>query len=835
MISEILSDMRASVRGFRRRPFYPLVTVTILAVGLSAAVTVFTYFNGFSQAFPGADADRLVRVLGVERDDPYQDISYLDFVDYAAGATREFDGIAATAPFYAASVRREAMTEVAFLEAVTGNYFSVLRVRIALGRPIVPDDDRPGADPAAVISHRWWQRSFGGDPSIIGQTIYLNYRPFTVVGVAAPEFLGTTANFRPDVWIPTAPFRDRYVGWATQAEDRDRPLVRVFGRLRDGVGRERGTAALRTLAAGLDELYPRRTTPRRLRLEQATWIDPRTRVAEMPTVRMMLLAAGGLLLLVCANVANLLLAVSTRRLRELAVRATLGAAPGRLLRSVLIENVMLSVAAGAGALALAVPASARLGSYFARPSVWGEHVARETSIDWRVVAFALAISVAIGLAAGLLPALRASRGRLAPILRSDAAAGAGSLRSGWTRRRPSLQDVLVSSQVALSVVLLVVAGLVLRTLASVGRIDPGFDYEHVVASHISTSSTGVQVAERDLFFRELARRLAEESWVRAATIADNVPLSPQNAAALRPEGQPDPVPVTYSRVIPGFFETLGIDVLEGRSFAAGDTADAPDVAIVNEAFASRFFAGQHPVGRRLWWPATVRSVDRTFAVGQARGADREFEVVGVVRNAKAQDLLATPEPVVYFSYPQHSYPSNSGLLVATRIDPAAAVPRLYTWLRRYEPHLAIINVLPYTEVLRGFRYTQRMNAQLFATLALLGLALAAVGVFGVVSLAVARRTREFGIRTALGAERADIRRLIIRQALVPVLVGVGVGLGGSFAAAGLVRSLLYGVRPTDPVTLLAGCGALVVTALLAAYGPARRATAVDPVAALRAD
>jgi predicted permease len=356
-----------------------------------------------------------------------------------------------------------------------------------------------------------------------------------------------------------------------------------------------------------------------------------------------------------------------------------------------------------------------------------------------------------------------------------------------------------------------------------------------VASHISTSSTGVQVAGRDQFFRELARRLAEEPWVRAATIADNVPLSPQNVTALRPEGQSDPVPLTYSRVIPGFFETLGIELLEGRTFTVGDTANVPDVAVVNQAFADRFFAGQHAVGRRLWWPATVRSVDRTFAVGQAQGPDREFEVVGVVRNAKARDLLAVPEPVVYFSYPQHGYPSNSGLLVATRIDPAAAVPRIQTWLRQYEPHLAIINVLPYTAVLRGFRYTQRMNAQLFATLALLGLAVATIGIFGVVSLAVARRTREFGIRAALGAERGNLRRLVLGQALAPVMVGVAVGLAGAVAATGLVRSLLYGVRPTDPLTLLAGGGVLVVAALLAAYGPARRATSADPVAALRAD
>lgn len=812
-------DLRTSVRGLSRRPFYPIVAVIILALGLSAGMAVFTYINGFYQPFPGVDADRLVRVFGVEDDEPNQDISYLDFLDYAA-AGGAFEGVAAAQPFYAASVRLETMTEVAWLEAVSGSYFSVLDVEMSVGRRLSVDDDRPGSDPAAVISQAWWLRSFNGDSSVIGSTIYLNFRPFTVVGVAAPEFLGTTSGFRPDVWIPFAPFKDRYTRWAAFSEDRDVPLVRVYGRLRDGVREGPALAGLQAVAAGIDEAYPRQTGSRGLRLGAATWIDPRARAAEQATIRLMIVGAGVLLLLVCANVANLLLSVAVGRQREASMRAALGASPGRLLRQVLIETVILSGLAGGIALSLAGPLSARLGSYFARPSVWGADVAREATVDLRVVAFALAIALVTGLVAGLLPAIRASRRNLADTLKTDADLRIGGPSRIWGLRLPGVHDILVAAQVALSVVLLVVAGLVLRTLVTVGDIDPGFSYDRLVVTHISTSSTILEVAERDRFFREVAARVGEEPWARAATVADYPLISPHMAAELRLDGQSDPVTLVYSKVIPGFFEALGIEVIRGRAFVAGDTAGARGVAMVNEKLAHRYFAGEEPVGRRLWWPGSD-------------GADRAFEIVGVVRDTKTQDFLGDTEPTAYFSYPQHAYPTGSALLVSTTGHPGAAVPFLYRWLRDFEPHLAIVNVVTYNDVVRGFLYTQRMNAEMFSALAFLGLALAAVGIFSVMSLAVSRRTREIGIRMSIGAQRSDIGRLMIGRALVPVALGLGVGLAASLALTELVRSLLYGVEPIDPLTLAAGTGVLIAAALSAVYLPARRAATVDPMTAVR--
>jgi predicted permease len=800
------------------------VVVTVLTLGLAASTAVFTYINAFFQPFPGVNHDGLVRVFGIEPEEPYTDVSFLDYEDFARAAD-SFDGLAAVQPYYAASVRRETMTEVAFVESVTGNFFSVAGVEISLGRRIEARDDRLESDPVAVISFEWWQRSFGADRAVLGQTLYLNFRPFTVVGVAAPGFKGTTSDFRPDVWIPIAPFRDRYVSWDGAAQNRDLPLVRVFGRLAPGVSRARARAELASVARGLDEAYPGRDAPRRVGIDEATWIDPRARRDELNTVRIMMAATAGLLLLVCANVANLLLALAAGRGQETATRAALGASAGRLMRQTLTENVLLASLAGLVALALAGPLSAKLGWYFARPSVWGENVAREAGVDLHVVGFAFAVAVLTGLVAGALPALRSSRLDLVTALKTDGAISrAGRRRLGRRRsgrRLGGAHDMLIAAQVALSVILLVVAGLVLRTLGSVRSLDPGFSYDRLIASHVSTSSTNVQVEDRGRFFKELSDRLAEEPWVRSVSIAQNALLSAQRSARIRVDGQDEPVSLTTTRVIPGFFEPLEVDVVRGRSFVVGDTAGAPDVAIVNVALATRFFGREDAVGRRLSWPV-------------AEGTEaRSFEIVGIVEDFRARDFLAEPEPMVFFSFPQHAWPTGSALHVSTIGDPATSVPFLQRWLREFEPHLAIVNVLPYGEIVEGFLYTQRMNAELFSALAAIGLALATVGMFSVLSLSVSRRTREIGIRMAIGAQRRSIGWLMIGRTVIPVGLGLAVGLVGSLALTGLVRSLLFGVEPTDPRTLAGGVGLLLVASLLAAYLPARRAARIEPMEALR--
>jgi len=819
---DFVGDLKSSWRVLRQRPAHVLAAVATLALGLSASICVFTYVNAFSQSFPGASERHLVRLFGIEEDEPYQDVSFLDYIDYRDATEAELGGLAAEQNGYAASVRHETMTEVAFLSAVSGDYFSVLDVPMSIGRGFTLADDRPGAEQVAVLSHRWWRSSFGADPAVLGRTVYLNYRPHTIVGVANPSFVGSDSGYRPQVWIPFEPFRNRYLSWAALAEDRDRPIVRVYGRLRPGVREEQALAKLATTAGNLDRVYPGRTEPRRLRLEPATWIDPGSRLAETPTVRLMVAAAGGLLLLVCANVANLLLALALGRGRELALRAALGASRARLIRQVVAESVLLSLLAGGLSLLLAAPAAGRLGAYFARPSVWGEHVPRVAELDFRVVVFAFAISVLTGLAAGLMPALWASGRNPLAVLKAGSDGSSGARRGPLRRLGFGSRDVLVTVQVALSIALLVVAGLILRTFATVRSLDPGFSYERLLAIHVSTSSTNVKPEGREAFFRQLTAALAAEPWVRAVTASDAPPLGGHPSAEITIEGQIEPVEQIFSIVLPGFFETLGVEMAAGRRFNAEDSADAAGVAIVNEALARRFFEDAPAVGRRLWWPTED-------------SPDRSFRIVGVSRDSKSRDFLAAPEPIVYFAKPQLPYRTGSTLLIATRGDPTSTVPDLYQWLRDFEPHLAIVNVIPYSEVVDGLLYTQRMNAELFSALAFLGLLMATVGLFSVMSLTASRRTREIAIRMAVGAKRWDIGRLMLGQALVPVALGVGLGLGASLAMTGMVASLLYGIEPGDPVSLLGGAVLLVASALLAAYVPTRRAATLDPVIALRHD
>ncbi len=816
LIAGLIDEVRQTGRRLVRRPHYPTVAVLILALGLSASCAVFTYVNAFNRPFPGVETAGLVRLFASEEEDPYMDLSILDFLDYRASGT-SFTGVAAVQPYHAASVRHESMTEVAFLEAVTGNYFGLLEVPIALGRGLLPDDDRPEAESAAVISHAWWQQRFHGDPGVLGSTIFLNYRPFTVVGVASPDHLGSTSDFRPHVWIPIAPFRDRYTGWDRRAQDRDVPLVRVYARLANGVSVDGAEEQLAGIARNLDDAYPARDQPRRVRLAPGTWIDPRDRLAEQSTNRVMVGAAVGFLFLVCANVANLLLAVFSGRQQELALQAALGASARRRFSQVVTENVILSAVAGGVALFLALPLSTRLGSYFARPSVWGANVSRELSIDGTVVLFALGISLLTGLVAALLPAIRASRGDLLSVLK-----GGGGLGGAARRRGPvSARDTLVAAQVALCVVLLVVAGLVLRTLESAGGIDPGFEYESLVASHVSTSSTAVTPNEREAWFHALAEQIEREPWVRSATVSGNAPLSSHASVTFRVENEPEPVPLLIAPVHPGFFATMGVQLQEGRVFTPFDTLGGPDVAVVNQPLAERHFPGGSAIGRTLRW--------------QMDDGERVLEVVGVVGSTRVRSFLAEPEPAVYLSYLQQRYPTGSALVVAVDIDPYAAIPLMERWLRDFEPHMAVVNALPYVEVVRGSLYAQRMNAEMFAALAVLGLVLASLGIFSVVRLGVSRRTREIGVRKALGARNGEVNRMVVRQALGPVMVGLVGGLGTSFAAAGLVRGLLHGVEPSDPATLLAGSALLLGTALAAAYLPARRAGRVDPITALRAE
>jgi len=821
-MEQVGRDLRDGVRQFMRHPSFSILVAGTLALGLSTRTAVFTYVNAYHQPFPGADPRDLFQLYQSSETALYGAVSYPDYLDLLAAGDGLFTACGSAQTLFAASVRHETLTEVVFGQGVTGNFFPLVGVGMSLGRGLTPEDDHPGSPPAVVISHEYWARRFGRDPSVLGRTLLLNNQPYTIVGVAGPEFLGSSSAFRPQIWLPFEPFKRVYWARSDIEVNREVAAVSPYLRLDEGSDPERAREALNALARGLDAEAPLAGRTRRFRMEPATWIHPSVRQGEATTARIMMMAAACLLLLACANVANLVLSAGTKRHREMALRAAMGASRGRLVRQLLAENLLLSLVAGGMALVLAGPAGSRISSYFARPSVWGVNVAREISIDPRVLCFALIAAVLAGVLTGLVPAVRATTRDLAPALKTG-----GPWASGWRSpgryRAPGTRDLLVSAQVALSVVLLFLAGLVLRTLDSAQKVDPGFDTRWTLASYISTSSMGVPVAERERFFRDLALRFEELPWVQAATVAENAPLSGHPTAELGLEDSRQPVQTTVARVVPGYFEAMEMDILQGRSLLSTDTVDAQGVVVVNEALARRIAADGSAVGHRLSWPATDNSPARIF------------EVVGVVRNARQTTFLDEPEPVAYFSLPQHYYAPGNAFLLKVTGDAARAVRRMEEELHAVDSRIAIVNILPYTEVVEGFLYTQRMNAELFSVIALLGLILAAAGIFGVVSLAVAQRRKEIGIRLAIGAGRGAIARLVVSGVSLSLALGLLVGLGGALLATRLVESLVWGISASDPLALSLGVGVLLVAVALALSLPLRRAWRVDPVGSLQAD
>jgi putative ABC transport system permease protein len=821
-------DLQDGARRILRHPGFSLLVAGTLALGLSTSTAVFTYVNAYRQPFPGADGSGLFQVFQSSGEEAFGAISYPDFLDLASLEDGGFRVTGTAQSLFAASVRHETLTEVAFGQSGTGAFFSTLGVEMSLGRGLDPEDDRPGAEPTVVISHEYWGRRYGSDPEVLGATIFLNNEPYTIVGVAGPRFLGSSSAFRPQIWIPFEQYKRVYWARDDREINREVPSVSPYVRLAGGAEVGRVEQALAALAANLDREAPLADRTRRFILQPATWIHPSVRQAELPTTRIMLVAAVSLLLLACANVANLMLSAGARRDQEMALRAAVGASRGRLFRQLLTENLLISLVAGGLALAVAGPAGNRLSSYFARPSVWGANVPREISIDLSVLGFAGLAAVLTGLLAGLVPALRASRRDPAPALKAGLGRSSERQIGGGTRLLGT-RHLLVSIQVAISIVLLFVAGLVVRTLDSARDVDPGFNVDWTLASYISTSSMGTPVSEREEFFRDVVRRFETMPWVQAATVAEMAPLSGHPRQDLRPGGSDEPVSTTVAKVVPGYFETMEMQIVLGRSFLPTDTVDSRGVVVVNETLAGILTGGtgaavpRDALGRNLWWPA------------EGDSPERQFEVVGVVGNARQTSLLEEPGPVAYFSFPQHYYRPGNAFLLKVTGNPQGAVQRMEEELRAIDPRIAIVNILPYSEVVAGFLYTQRMNAELFSLIAFLGLILSAAGIFGVVSLAVAQRRKEIGIRLAIGADPRAVVNLVVSRISFALILGLAAGLAGAFFTTRWIGSLLWGVSPADPLALSVGAGVLTAVIALAVGVPVRRAIRIDPVRSLRVE
>ncbi len=816
----LLQDVRFAIRKFQKTPGFTAIAVVSLGLGIGATTAIYTIFDRvILDPLPVRNPERLVTVYtAVEGGYEFSNPAYPDYIDYAT-ATDALSGLAAYSGLDVALAAGGSSQRI-HGQLVTGNYFDVLGVVPSLGRAIVPADDRPGAASSVMISHRLWKRRFGSDPDIVDRDIRLNGHPFTIVGVAPPRFRGVRLDETPDFWAPMQARPQLATGFFAQLDvfnDRDIRWLNTVGRLQPWATLESARAALDVVARRLAEAYPETNDDRSVSVAPATVAAALNGRADLVRFVTLLGAVVALALLIaCANVANLLLARGAARRREMAIRSAIGAGRGRLLRQLLSESLLLSVigaAAGIGFAALTL----KLLSRFTLPG----DIALATlglGLSPKVLLFSVALAIGTALLFGALPALQASRPRLVPALK-DGTAGGGYGRS---RTRSSL----VTVQVALSLVLLIGAGLFVRSLRQALAIDIGFEATRTLAGSLSLGEHGYdEPAARDFYDRLLERAEALPS-VASAAIAMRVPVSSAGMrASIAIEGHESAadqdIQADINIVSPGYFRTMGIPLLAGRDIADHDVNGAAGVAVVNATLAERFWPDSDPVGKRLKFD----------------GEDNPWmEVVGVVADSKYRRLQEETPLYLYLPLDQafgFSGLRKNNLVIRTTDDPGALASPLRAEVAALDSDVLLFDVRRVEQQVAEMLLPQRMGMTLLSVLGVLALALASIGIYGVVAYVVARRTREIAIRAALGARPGQLTRLMLEGSMLAVISGVVLGVVAAAVAAQTLEAFLYGVSPTDPLTFAAVALALIAVALFASYLPARRAARLAPIIALR--
>ena len=790
MLENWLQDTRFAIRLLRKSPLFTLTAALSLAIGIGANTTIFSVANALLlRPLPGLAApDRLVDLGRTQRGEGFDTVSH-PFYRSVRERTTTLEGVYATRlePTPMSLGGRDAAERV-FGTIVSGNYFSVLGTRAAYGRTLEDrDDGAAGESPVTVISYELWERRYNSDPGIVGQSILLNSHPFTIVGVAPRGFQGTTL-LRSDLWLPISMTAQAIPRNPTGLNER-RPVWLVMGgRLKDGVSIEQTQSEMTAIAAGLVREFPDDYRDKGIVVARSAIVPGRVNIIA-GFMGLLMVIVGLVLLIACVNVAGMMLARAAGRRREIAVRLAIGAGRGRLIRQLMTEAVVVFAAGGAIGLVLSRwLTSLFLGILPALPFPIGLDV----PTDWRVLSFAIGLSFAAAVLSGLAPALQASGASLLPALKAD------GMESAPSKLR--LRNVFVVGQITMSLLLVIAAGLFLRALQHAASVQPGFDQERVDVVTLDLSIAGYRDEAGRVFVRQLLDRLSAMPGIESATASVDLPLDggrmglgPTRIPG-RPEGigGPDGVGADWNVVEPGFFRTMRMRLVSGRDFSDTDTRSAPRVAIVNEAFARLAWPDQEPLGQRI-------GVDSQLP-GQAPGQNTEVTVVGVAADAKLVSLSDAAGPYIYVPLAQQNM-SKLSLMVKTRGD-ASAIPQVRALLREVNPNLPISVAMPLTEVTAIGLVPQRIVASVAGSLGIVGLVLAAIGIYGVTAYAVSRRTREIGIRVALGADEGRVLRLVLRQGLILAAIGVAIGVVLAGIGSTLVESLLYGVRGLDPVTFL---------------------------------
>jgi len=805
---ELRADVGYALRGLRRQPTFAVAVLLTLAVGIGATAAMLTAARAaLIGLVPFADPDRLVAVWEGQRRDraARAAASYPDFLDWRAGG----GAFAALEGYDETNVTLTGADDPVRLQGarVTPGFLAMLGVRPVLGRGLSPGDDAAGGAPVAVVSHEFWRRRLGGDPAALGRVITLDGRAFTVVGVLPPEFRFVPAG-EVEVWLPLD-------GAAARARERSDRWLRVVGRLRDGVSAARASAELAAVMGRLAVQFPESNAG------QTAHVVPLREEVVGPT-RPLLLTLGGavalLFLVACTNVAGLFLARALARGRELAIRVALGAGRGRIVRQLLAESVLVAVVGGAAGVALAWGGVAWLAAA-APPHVTDRlPFLRGLSVDATVLGVAMGVALASGLAFGIAPALHAAGHSFAGLGRREADDGARG--SGGRVRR-----VLIVAQIAFATMLLVGTGLMTRSVVALLRVDPGFATEGVVTMRLALAGPRYDPpAAQQRFFETLVARVGALPGVRDAGAVSQVPLSGGGSSTFRVDGEPEPDRAAYAmrRGVAGdYLRAIGIRVVEGRALEPRDDGAAPPVVVMSEGLARRLFGRGGAVGRRVRFDASPETA---------------WTVVGVATDVRATSLDVPATSTVYVSHLQA--PENRMTVVARAAgDPAGLLAGMRGAVRALDPSLPVYQVGTMAERVASTPavYVRRYLLLLLGGFALVATVLAVVGLYGVMAYQVARRTRELGIRAALGASRRAIVTLVLRQAAALGAAGIAAGLGAAAVLARGLTSLLYGVRPTDILTYIAAAALLAAVTLLAGLIPARRAAHVNPTDALRAD